>query len=707
MNYILARNLQTKPILPLAMKKKHLIAAIFLCGKLYAQTADSTHNRLEQVEIKAYFNKQPLLRLTSSAAVLGQQHIQSQQSSSLVAVMNTVPGIRMEERSPGSYRLALRGSMLRSPFGIRNVKIYLDDFPLTDAGGNTYLNLIDPYAIDQINILKGPDGSIYGANSGGVISLYSKGFNTLAKPQVSLQLTGGSYGLFQQQLNAVLPINQTQQLAINQSWTRSDGYRQHSSLNRKNIQLNYNWHYAKRSELKFTGFYTDLAYQTPGGLTAAQMESDRRQSRPKAGPNPSAAEQKAAIYDKTIFGGVSNLTSISSKLTLFANVFGSSNQIKNPFITNYEKRDEKNLGTRLYLSYVDQLYKKVKYELQMGIEAQKGWYDIDNYDNNQGQAGNPQAKDKLENSQQTFFARAQLAWSERLKVELSMGLNTNKIAYQQRYPTEQKDKSHIDFGNTWMPRAAVSYMLAPTFAARASISKGFSAPTIAEVRSSDNAINDELRPEIGTNHEFGIRWHLWNRRMILDAAAYSYQMENAIIRQVRETGAEYFQNAGKIDQKGFEASILLYLITPKSAGLIRSLRVGSNLSLNNYSFKNYQVGDKDYTGNKLTAVPKTVWVNSLNVLFPCELRLDLLSNLTAAIPLDDANTVFAKRYHLLQGKISWSKAISHRYKVGIFAGADNLLNQKYSLGNDINAFGGRYFNPAPLRNYYGGMNFNF
>jgi iron complex outermembrane receptor protein len=34
------------------------------------------------------------------------------------------------------------------------------------------------------------------------------------------------------------------------------------------------------------------------------------------------------------------------------------------------------------------------------------------------------------------------------------------------------------------------------------------------------------------------------------------------------------------------------------------------------------------------------------------------------------------------------------------AGVDNLLDQKYSLGNDINGFGGRYYNAAPGRNYY-------
>lgn len=689
------------------MKTNYLLAACCLCGKLYGQTIDSTTHKLEQVEIKAYFNKQPLLRLTASAAVLSQQSIQSQQSPSLVSAINTISGVRMEERSPGSYRLALRGSMIRSPFGVRNVKIYLDDFPLTDAGGNTYFNLIDPFSIDQINVLKGPDGSIYGANSGGVVSVYSKGFNEITKSKVDLQLTGGSYGLFQQQLSAVLPVNETQQIAINQSWTRSDGYRAHSALNKKNIQLNYNWQYTRSSALKFTGFYSDLGYQTPGGLTAAQMESDRRQSRPKGGPNPSAAEQKAAIYDKTFFGGLSNSTQINSKLTLFASVFGSSNQIKNPFITNYEKRDEKNLGSRIYLSYADLLSQTLKYEVQLGLETQKGWYAIDNYDNNQGVATNPQAKDKLENSQQSYFVRTQITWLEQLQVELSVGLNENKISYQQRFPIQQDSKSNLSFGETWMPRAAASYLVSSAFAVRASISKGFSAPTIAEVRSSDNLINTDLKPETGTNHEVGIRWHLWNRRIILDAAAYTYQMNDAIIRQVRENGAEYFQNAGKIDQKGLEASILTYLITPQKSGIIRSLQLSSNFSLNDYTFKRYTVGENNYSGNRLTAVPKTVWANSLNVLFPNELRLDVRSNLTAAIPLDDANTVYAKRYHLLQGKLSWSKTIGTLCTIKLFVGADNLLNEKYSLGNDINAFGGRYFNPAPLRNYYAGMSFNF
>ena len=108
--------------------------------------------------------------------------------------MNSTPGVRMEERSPASYRMNIRGSTLRSPFGVRNVKVYLDDIPFTDAGGNTYLNQLSYYNFNSIEVLKGPGGSLYGAGTGGAILIHSqppvwqRGFDATA--------LGGSYGLF-------------------------------------------------------------------------------------------------------------------------------------------------------------------------------------------------------------------------------------------------------------------------------------------------------------------------------------------------------------------------------------------------------------------------------------------------------------------------------------------------------------------------------
>ena len=130
----------------------------------------SVHN-LSEVTIKAYLSDQTLLSAPASVSVLTPDQLKMQPGNSLVPAMNTIPGVRMEERSPGSYRLAIRGSLIRSPFGVRDVKIYFDEIPLTDAGGNTYLAAIDVNSINNIEILKGPDGSLFGANTSGVVLL--------------------------------------------------------------------------------------------------------------------------------------------------------------------------------------------------------------------------------------------------------------------------------------------------------------------------------------------------------------------------------------------------------------------------------------------------------------------------------------------------------------------------------------------------------
>jgi iron complex outermembrane recepter protein len=59
----------------------------------------------------------------------------------------------------------------------------------------------------------------------------------------------------------------------------------------------------------------------------------------------------------------------------------------------------------------------------------------------------------------------------------------------------------------------------------------------------------------------------------------------------------------------------------------------------------------------------------------------------------------SKAFHLLSAKAGYQKQIKS-YNIKLVAGVENILDQTYSLGNDLNAFGGRYFNASPRRNYY-------
>jgi iron complex outermembrane receptor protein len=137
--------------------------------------------------------------------------------------------VRLEERSPGSYRLNIRGSTLRSPFGVRNVKVYWNDIPFTDPGGNTYLNQLSFSNIQSVEVIKGPAGSIYGAGTGGAVLLQSQA--GAWQPGISTGYTGGSFNTnaFNIQVRGGTDERRN---SFTFSHQNSDGYRLHTNMRR-------------------------------------------------------------------------------------------------------------------------------------------------------------------------------------------------------------------------------------------------------------------------------------------------------------------------------------------------------------------------------------------------------------------------------------------------------------------------------------------
>lgn len=678
---------------------KFWLCVVGLSAHLYTfaqQTSTDSVRTLQPIDLKVYFVKQSLLSSTTSLHHIHRDNILQQSNQTLLPALNTVSGIRMEERSPGSYRIAMRGSLIRSPFGVRNTKVYMDEIPLTDAGGNTYINLVNPDALSDIMIIKGPDGSLYGANSGGIIKLTPLGFGTINNA-VDVNLGTGSYGLFNQQIGIQHKKNKNYQFAINQSFTRSDGYRENSALNKKVIETSQQWDINATNQIRFLGLYADLAYQTPGGLTLEQYQNDPRQARPRAGKNPGAAEQKAAIYNKTLLGGLSYKTLINKNLSYNASIFGSNTDFKNPFITNYEIRKETNYGVRTYLSF-DKIINNKTVQTQIGLEGIFGRNTIKNFDNEQGIPTQLQSNDKLNNQAWNLFYRSQIEVLKNWNIEYSIGLNRNKIEFEKYFPT--LEQGNINFKTQWMPRVASSYHIG-NMGWRMSYAKGYSTPTLGEVRSSTNEINTALQPEQGNNYEIGYKIKSSNQRLLVDIAAYTYTMRNGIMREVNEAGQEYFSNIGRLYQKGIETTIWAHIIAENP--IIHKLIYQGALTYNHYRFGEGKSNGVSIEGNKVTAVPEWTWTNTLNIVLPGSFAINIYHNYTGKIPLNDANTAFANKYNLVQTKISRNTKINRRLDLDFYMGIDNLLNEKYSLGNDINAFGGRYYNPAPTRNFYVGL----
>lgn len=664
--------------------------------------SDST-TRLKAVSIKAYLQEQPLFRLTTAASTVDSAQLARHNPSSLLPAVNTIPGVRMEERSPGSYRLSVRGSLLRSPFGVRNIKVYYDEIPLTDAGGNTYLNSLDAGALSSLSVLRGPDGSLFGANSGGVLLLSPVGMGRHSD-QASASVSAGSYGLFHQQLGTRFQVSDKYRFSLNQAYLSSDGYRDHSGMKRKYFQTVQRWNYQPNAELRVLGFYSDMQYQTPGGLNAEQAAANPRSARPAAGPNPGAEEQRAGIYNKTLFGGIVHDIQISPRLKHVVSLFGTHTDFENPFISNYEYRKENNIGLRSYLNFTDRSQGDITWLMSAGLEVQKGNTSIENYDNNRGIRGDEQSGDKLKSSQHFYFLRFQADWKKRLFLEAASSVNFYSYSFKSLFPEAENQYNPIRFQEEWMPRLALSYVLLPDLSWRVSVGRGFSPPTTAEVRPSGTLINTGLRAETGWNYETGFRW--FSRWIEADASVFIYKMKDALVRQSLEDGSEYFSNAGSVEQRGLEIALKSAPLLVRPSGLIRSFQLGSNLTFSNFNFGDYVQDDNDYSDNRLTGVPKSNLVNFVSVQFPAFVSLYVQHQHSSSIPLNDANSVSAEPYNLLQAKIDYRMNLGKK-RLNIYFSADNLLNETYSLGNDINAFGGRYFNPSPLRNFNAGASLHF
>src|SRR5690349_11068823 len=151
------------------MKKNFLLLlpAFLFVTSTYAQEIPDTNkvSILSTVVVKGYEQNRPLQQVAAPVSIVSQSQLNRTSGISILPALNSSPGVRMEERSPGSYRLNIRGSSLRSPFGVRNVKIYLNNTPFTDPGGTSYLNQFSFNDFSSIEILKGPGSSLYGAGT--------------------------------------------------------------------------------------------------------------------------------------------------------------------------------------------------------------------------------------------------------------------------------------------------------------------------------------------------------------------------------------------------------------------------------------------------------------------------------------------------------------------------------------------------------------
>lgn len=684
--------------------KRHCFIGLFmmLSAGVYAQ-ADSAfshpHNDtvyrgtdLQGVTVRAYESNKGLMQTAAAVNVVNELRLQSTDNSSILQAVNSTPGVRMEERSPGSYRFGIRGSSLESPFGVRNVKVYYNDIPFTGPSGNTCLNQLGFYNIRFVEIIKGPAGSLYGAGTGGALLINS--MPQYWQQGASASYIGGSYGLSNSEAEVRLG-DSTHRNLISYQHLSGDGYRQQSAITKDvaayDVSVKHN-----KGELSAHFLYGNLTYQTPGGLTLKEYNADPQQSRPAAGSNISAEQAKATIYQQMFLAGFTYKQQLSNYWANTTTLYGNYTQMLNPNIRNYSQSTLPDYGGRTGFKY-ERPVGNTHLQWITGAELEGELAMNKTYTNHAGQPGTLQADQELNST--LAFGFTQVNWQVQHWI-FTGGLSVNELQVRlQNFSPYSSMRKNFD--NQLAPRIAVLNKLSDNATVYAVAEKGFSPPTIDELAPTGSAVNFNLDAEHGYDYEIGARGYAFNRKLFVDANAFYYTLQGAIVQRRDSAGGDYYLNAGSTEQMGVEIAAS-YTLLENTNGFAGPIYLDASYTGDYFHYKNFRQIDVDYSGKQLPGVAPNTF--TAGVRFYTRIGLYLFANyfFSDRIALDDANDAYANAYHLLGAKLGYKQSFRH-VVLDVFAGGNNLLNQKYSLGNDINAAGGRFYNAAAPVNFYGGV----
>ena len=661
-----------------------------------------TSANLSEVVVTGYETNRPLLETAGALSVVESEVIRRFDESSLVRAVNTVPGVRMEERATASYRLSIRGSSLRSPYGIRNVKVYLGEMPLTEANGITNLNLLDAANFNRIEIIKGPTGSIYGAGTGGTILLEPR---RAAPGEKMLQLgtTIGSYGL-QRYVASASSGSDKGSLLVQYTRQRYGGYREQSGMDRETLLLTSSFYPSAKSTVNANLIYSDLYYELPGGLTREQYEQDPRQAR---GGMFGSVLQNASMNQKGVNMGLSQEYRFNENLQNTTALYGLFRFRNHPFNTDYERNTNQEYGGRSRFVWNTQLG-SVGTRVTFGGEYQRGFEVARTYDNNRGRPDSLRTDDEVLAKTGLLFSQAEFTLPGGWIATAALSLNDTRyeITRLQQAASGEEYQFTRDFEAVLSPRIALLKRLSEQVSVHGSISSGFSPPSEEELLTSDGVLNQELEAEKGVNYEAGIRGYTLGRKLGFDVVAFHFRLRETIVSRQDLSSIAVFRNVGATQQSGLETALAFTVVEDPELPL-SLLKVWGSYTYSHFRFADYQKDEADLSGNKLTGVAPHALTAGIDLATKAGLYLHLTANYSDEIPLTDENTVFSDAYLVAGARLGLKRQLGQHFLLDAFAGTENITNQRYSLGNDLNAFGGRYFQPAAPRSYYGGLSLSY
>ncbi len=689
------------------MKSIPLCIMLLCVSWLMAQeTPQDTVTVLEEVIL--FYPKQENFALgITPSSIIREKAFQNFSPIDISGSVNQISGVYVLSGAINTNRITIRGVGARTPFGTDKLRLYFNDIPVTNGTGFSTIEAFDLENLSNIEVIKGPKGTAFGANLGGAISLKTK---DPAEETTGLDnsLTVGSYNMIKDNLSFVHK-DSIFHLGLHYNHLETDGYRDNNAFDRDGILLNSSIKIAAESSINLLFNYIDYTAQIPSSLSQTAFDED---------PTQAAftwAQSQGFEDNKYTLAGISYKGSLGSGLRNTTSVYYT-------YLDHYEARpfnilDEFTNGYG-FRSIFDGSFKlkQKKADYIIGAEFYRDEYHWSTYENlfeeNNGN-GSLQGGQLSKNREfrRQFFAFTSLVMpiSDRFKAQFGLNINKTNYDYRDLFNTGVDNKNaNREFDLIWMPSLGLQYQVAYNGSLYANISRGFSNPSLEETLTPDGIINPDIEQEKGYSYEFGTQWNLLKNRFWISLAFYRMDIDDLLVAE--RVGEDQFvgRNAGETKHQGLEMDMNYSWYM--SGGFKLSPFVSYTLS--DHSFVRFIDDDDDFSGNELTGVPK----HRVNAGIRLEKNRQFFWNTTyqfvGEIPLTDANSLYSEAYGIFNTKIGYTKEFSKVFSAGVDFGINNIFDESYAQSVLINAvgFGGaepRYFYPGNDRNFYGGLRLRY
>ena len=623
-------------------------------------------------------------------------------------VLGLVPGVLVANRHNFSVdqRLSIRGFGARSAFAVRGIRVVLDGIPLTLPDGQGQLTTVDLGAVERIEVLRGTASVLHGNAAGGILNI------TTLRPTTPISLGRGRvlFGSFDRELKRVWSKWQGEtQFAVGSGYGRIsasrlayEGERDHTAADMQTasgrvvMPLGGTWTLSVLAD----GGNSPQA-DNPGALTAAELAAD---------PDSAAALNLLRRAGKAVSqaqGGVA-LRGQLAGAELSLGTFGLTRALENPLPQAFIELDRTAWGVRASASRATRLAGR-RAQWTAGIDAQwqrdtrrESSYLIPNATlTTPDNTPDTLTRNQLERVSE-FGPFVQLSFDLAPAVSIMAGLRHDAVGFRvsDRLTSDGADNSGARTYAATSGSAGIALLPGRGVTVYANAGTSFETPTTTELNNQpppqSGGFNLGLEPQRATSFELGARGA--SQQFSWSAAAFTADVRDELIpfEDPLVSGRRYFRNAARARHQGLELGA--------SARAAPGITLVMAWTISGFRYRSHQLGAAILDGRAIPGIPRHSLRTSLRLDPPWSKGIWGLFDVSHASGhfVDDTLDTRTEGWIAVDVRAGWEGTVAG-WRVAPFVAIQNLFDRQYVSSVVINATRGRYYEPAPGRNAYFGL----